>query len=88
MSESPGVLEFPCEFPIKIFAASKSDILAPARAIVERHVGQLDDHRVTTRASKAARYVAIKFTVTAKSQDQLDAIYRELTAHEDVVMAL
>lgn len=88
MSESPGALEFPCEFPIKIFAASRSDILAPARAIVERHVGQLDDDRIRTRASKEARYIAITFTITAQSQNQLDTIYRELTAHKDIVMAL
>jgi putative lipoic acid-binding regulatory protein len=32
--------------------------------------------------------VSVTVTVTAQSQQQLDEIYRELTAHDDVLMAL
>ena len=63
-------------------------MLAPAKAIVESHAGKLENERISCRESKGAKYVAITFVITAKSQHQLDAIYRELTAHQDVVMAL
>ncbi len=88
MNESPSLLQFPCEFPIKVFAAADSELLVPARAIVERHAGTLSDDRISSRESKGARYVAITFIITATSQEQIDSIYRELTAHTDVVMAL
>lgn len=85
---SDGPLEFPCRFPVKIFAAANSEILAPAREIVERHAGPLEDDCVSQRASKNHNYVAVTFTITAESRAQLDAIYRELTGHDDVLMAL
>lgn len=88
MDEPANLLNFPCEFPIKVFAAAESNFLEAARAIVESHAGALSDDRVRCNESKRARYVAITLTITATSQAQLDAIYRELTAHRDVVMAL
>ncbi len=88
MDEPTSALQFPCDFPIKVFAAADSDLLGPARAIVERHAGELPDERIAQRASKHAKYVAITFTITAESREQLDDIYRELSAHDDVLMAL
>lgn len=88
MAKRKSLLEFPCEFPIKIFAAADCDLLAPARAIVEKYTGALNDDRISTRPSTGNRYVAITFNITASSQEQLDNIYRELTARDDVVMAL
>lgn len=88
MDDSPSLLEFPCEFPIKVFATTDSNFLETARAIVEGHAGSLSDEQIRCTKSKRARYIAITLTITATSQAQLDAIYRELTAHRDVVMAL
>lgn len=40
------------------------------------------------RPSRNGRYLSVTVTVRAVSQEQLDAIYRELSSSEAVLMAL
>ncbi len=61
---------------------------AIARALVEKHTGPLDDSAIQSALSRNGRFVSITVTVRAKSRQQLDAIYRDVTAHDDVLMAL
>ena len=84
--ESP--LEFPCEFPIKMMGRDTPEFRAAARSLVEKHVGRLNDERVQAASSRNGRFVSVTVTVTATSQQQLDDIYRDVTAHDDVLMAL
>ena len=81
-------LEFPTEFPIKVMGRCDSDLKALTREIVERHAGPLGDERVKTRTSGDGNFLALTYTINAQSREQLDAIYRELTACKAVVMAL
>jgi len=81
-------LEFPTEFPIKVMGRCDSDLKILTRAIVERHAGPLGDERVKTRTSGDGNFLALTYTINAQSREQLDAIYRELTACKAVVMAL
>lgn len=82
------LLEFPCDFPIKVMGRENAAFHATARALVEKHTGPLDDARFQSSLSRNGRFVSITVTVPADSQQQLDAIYREITAHDDVLMAL
>ena len=83
-----AALTFPCDFPIKMMGRDTPEFHDTARALVEKHTGPLDDSLIQTASSRNGRFVSITVTVTATSQRQLDAIYREVTAHEDVLMAL
>jgi len=82
------LLEFPCEFPIKIMGKETPEFHALARALVEKHAGPLADSAVQSSLSRNNRFVSITTTINAQSQQQLDDIYEALTAHEDVLMAL
>ena len=81
-------LEFPTEFPIKVMGRRDSDLQALTRAIIERHAGPLGDERLKVRTSGDGNFLALTYTITAQSREQLDAIYRELTACKTVLMAL
>ncbi len=61
---------------------------ATARSLVEHHVGQVSDDAVREAVSRNGSFVSITVTVTATSQQQLDAIYRDVSDHTDVLMAL
>ncbi len=87
MSAAPG-LEFPGEFPIKVMGRHDSDLRALTQAIVERHAGALAESQVRTRTSADGNFLALTYLVQATSREQLDAIYRELTACPAVLMAL
>jgi putative lipoic acid-binding regulatory protein len=82
------LLQFPAEFPIKVMGRQDADLLALTQAIVERHAGPLDGAGIRQRASGDGNFLAITFVVQAQSQQQLDAIYTELTACGAVLMAL
>jgi len=82
------LMEFPCEFPIKVMGEDSAEFRLVVRQIVETHAGALEDSRVTERHSAKGRYLALTFTVSADNQQQLDSIYRALTACELVKMAL
>lgn len=87
MSEET-LLDFPCDFPIKMMGRETPAFHATARALVEKHTGPIADDAIQTALSRNGRFVSITVTVSARSQAQLDAIYRDVTSHEDVLMAL
>jgi uncharacterized protein len=80
--------DFPAEFPIKVMGRQDSDLRAATREIIERHAGPLPDDRIRMRTSGDGNFVALTYTIVATGRDQLDAIYRELTACKLVLMAL
>ena len=86
--ENPGLLEFPCEFPIKAMGLHTDDFDLLVMEIVRRHAPDLGEGAVSTRPSSNGKYLSVTVSVPASSQAQLDAIYRDLTGHERVMMAL
>jgi putative lipoic acid-binding regulatory protein len=82
------LLEVPCDFPVKIMGRESAAFRTLARELVEKHTGPLDDSRVRSSLSRNGSFVSITVTVHAQNQQQLDSIYREVTAHVDVLMAL
>ena len=78
--------EFPSEFPIKVVGRHDSDLRALTQAIVQRHAGPVQESHVRTRTD--GNFLAVTYVVRASSREQLDAIYRELTACKSVLMAL
>lgn len=82
------LLEFPCDFPIKIMGRQSAEFHVLARALVEKHTGPIGDDAICSSLSRNESFVSITITVNAQSQQQLDDIYREITSHDDVLMAL
>jgi len=83
-----SALQFPCEFPIKLMGRDTPDFRLLARGLVEKHAGKVMDEAVQAAVSRNGSFVSITVTISATSQQQLDDIYRDATAHDDVLMAL
>ena len=89
MSEAAAdIFQFPCAFPVKVFGRNSDEFEALVIAIVRRHAPDLDDSDVTRRLSGGDAYRAVTATFTAYSREQLDALYTELSGHEQVLMVL
>jgi putative lipoic acid-binding regulatory protein len=82
------IQEFPSEFPVKVMGRHDSNLRALTQAIIEKHAGPLQDSSVRTRTSADGNFLAVTYLVVASSREQLDDIYRELTACKSVLMAL
>ena len=82
------LLEFPCEFPIKIMGARVDDFAQTVLEVVLRHAPDFDAGAMQMRPSSKGNYLAITCTVNATSQAQLDALYVELSSHPLVKVVL
>lgn len=88
MSEEQSLLEFPCQFAIKVMGRTSPELDVSIVEIVRRHSPDLREGAVTSRPSKGGNYTAITLVIEASSRQQLDAIYQDLTASPHVLMAL
>ncbi len=81
-------MNFPCIFPLKIMGANQDDFESLVLSIIKKHATIATGEAVTTRLSRDGRFLSLTVRIQAESQEQLDAIYRELSAHERVLMML
>ncbi len=84
--ESP--LKFPCEFPIKAMGRATPELEIAVLEIMNRHVPDLGEGAVRTRESRNGNYISITVTIQARSREQLDAIYMELSSCEHIVFSI
>ena len=83
-----SLLEFPCRFPIKAMGRQSEDFERTVTSIIGRHAELWPGEEILTRPSTSGNYVSVTAVVDAQSQQQLDAIYQDLTDCEQVLMAL
>ncbi|MDG2107410.1 MAG: DUF493 domain-containing protein [Woeseiaceae bacterium] len=87
MVEEP-LIEFPCKFPIKMMGRDTPNFRIAAKNLIESHVGPITDDAIEVNLSSNANFVSVTITIIAKSQQQLDDIYRDASGHDDVLIAL
>lgn len=83
-----SLLEFPCEFPIKMMGRDDPEFRDAALQVIERHAGRIDEEAIRVSTSSQGNFLSITVTITATSQEQLDDIYRELSDHDKILVAL
>jgi putative lipoic acid-binding regulatory protein len=84
----PAGFEFPCDYEIKAMGVDDGRFHEVVVQIVERHCDTLRMDTLRTRSSRNGKYVSVSLVIVAQSRVQLDAIYDDLTAHEQVLMRL
>ena len=85
---SDSLLEFPCDFPIKVMGRKDAGFRQLVVALVEAHAGPIATDRVQLRESRDGNFVSLTLVVRTESQAQLDAIYTSLSGHDQVLMVL
>ena len=88
MSEKDTLLEFPCDFPVKIVGKADQGFEAMVTQIVARHAGPLEPDHIRGRPSRDGKFVALTCLIRAESKTQLDGLYEELSQHPDILMVL
>jgi uncharacterized protein len=82
------LLEFPCDFPLKIMGKADDTLAQVVLDIVTLHAPDFDGATMEMRASSGGNYLSLTCTVIATSKPQLDALYTDLTAHPLVKVVL
>ena len=90
MAESlqQSLLEYPCDFPIKILGQTQAGFAQTVLEIVRRHAPDFDGGTIGMKTSKRGKYLSVTCVIRATSREQLDGLYQELCDHPMVVMVL
>ena len=83
-----SLLTFPCVFPLKVMGRREDGFAQMVSEVVMRHAPDFNAGTIEMRTSKNGRYLSLTVTLNAKSREQLDALYMELSKHPMVVMVL
>lgn len=87
MSEpSESLLKFPTDVPVKVFGRNDAKFRAAAAKIAEAHYG--DAHNIVEHVSKKGNYLSLTITVHAKSRAEIDAMYSDLVASDEIIMVI
>ncbi|HEV8332106.1 MAG TPA: DUF493 domain-containing protein [Steroidobacteraceae bacterium] len=82
------LFEFPCDFPLKVLGRRSDDFRSIVLGIVQKHAGDIEPGGIEERPSRDGSYLSLTCTFRAHSREQLDALYRELTSCERVLVVL
>lgn len=82
------LFEFPCLFAIKAMGETGDEFRRTIVDIIKLHVAELSDDQIRQKLSRNGKFTSYTVTIMAISKQQLDAIYQDLSAHKDVMMAL
>ena len=88
MTLAHSLIEYPCEFPLKIFGLQQAGFAQAVLEVVNKYDPGVAAASMEMRASRNDRYVSLTCTIRATSREQLDAVYQELCDHPMVVMVL
>jgi putative lipoic acid-binding regulatory protein len=83
-----SLLKFPCDFPLKVMGRRSDDFRSIVLGIVQKHAGDIAPGRIEERPSRDGNYLSLTCTFAAQSREQLDALYRDLTSCERVLVVL
>ncbi|MFA6062307.1 MAG: DUF493 family protein [Gallionella sp.] len=86
--ESESLVEYPSDFPLKIFGAQHPELAQSVLDVVMKHAPDFIPASMEMRASKTAKYISLTCTIRATSRRQLDAVYQDLVDHPLVKMVL
>jgi putative lipoic acid-binding regulatory protein len=87
MDDAEELLEFPCDFPIKVMGRNNAEFRQVATDIVQNHYS-IDSASLREQTSRNGRFLSLTFTVNATGREGLDNLYRDLSADKRFLMVL
>ncbi len=87
-SRTESLIEYPCQFPIKVMGARVDGFVAALTHIAHQFDPAFEADTLELRESKGGKYLGVTLTVTATSRAQLDELYRTLSSHPMVKVVL
>jgi uncharacterized protein len=83
-----SLIDYPCEFPLKIVGHAQPGYAQAVLELVQRHAPEFDAATMEMRPSSKGKYLSLTCSIQATSREQLDALYVDLGNHPLVVWVL
>jgi len=86
--EEQGKLSFPCTLGIKAMGRQAEDFERMIIDIVAGHVGEESIIEVTCKESSGGKYHSVTCEVKLENRQEMEAIYKTMFDHPDILMTL
>ncbi|MEK9812366.1 MAG: DUF493 family protein [Bordetella sp.] len=83
-----SLIEFPCEFPIKVMGVRRDDFAQEMVRALADLVPNIATEKIEMRVSREATYISLTIYIRTHSKAHLDQIYLCLTGHPWVKVVL
>jgi len=83
-----SLIEYPSDFPIKVVGIKHEEFEDLIVEMIVQHDPTFHNGKLEKRPSSQGNYLSLTVTVRATSREQLDNLYRALSAHEMVKFVL
>ncbi|MDC1288180.1 DUF493 domain-containing protein, partial [Gammaproteobacteria bacterium] len=80
-----ALIDYPSRFPLKVFGRQAEDFEDIILALVRARCPQAEHIEIRRRSSKGGKYLALTLTFTVYTQRQLEDIYADLHACDQVM---
>ena len=83
-----SLIDYPSPFPIKVMGAKVDGFVHAVTELARQYDPGFDPATIELRDSSKGNYLGVTVTVTATSREQLDDLYRALSAHPMVKIVM
>ena len=87
-TSKPALIDFPCDFPIKVMGEMQDGFADTITGLIQTVQPTFSAANIEMRASSGGKYISLTCHVHVASQDQLDAVYRLISARPLVKFSL
>ncbi len=88
IEEPDNIMEFPCDFPIKVIGRSSVKLSELVLSIIRHHINDFLAESMRSKQSGKGKYTSVTVTVRVSSKNILDAIYKDLSSNPEIIMVL
>lgn len=85
--EAPKI-EFPCDYPLKVIGVAGPDFQETVATIVRAHAPEFDASSIDVLDSRNGKYLSLRFSIQAQSEEHIRRLFLDLKAHSAVQMVL
>jgi len=88
VDNDPPLIEFPCDYPIKILGRDCAEFEQVVMEVVSQHAPGFDETTIKLKPSSKGTFVSLNVTIVATGALQLDEMHKDLIATGLVQMVI
>lgn len=86
--QNEALWEFPMHYPLRIMGEAQHPLREIIANILLRHVPDFDPAQMNERASSGGKYISVNVTVYVTCKEQINGMYADFAACEQIRMVL
>ena len=86
--DSPKLLKFPCDYPIKVMIRTEAEVRAAVDAAFATHAGAAVVAKAVARASAQGNFTSVTYLLHARDEAHVAELFADLKLIPGVLMVL